>query len=157
MAKITEIILLQQPAQTALTIENQGDMNTFSRLIGEGFAKIDDYLKELGELPADIPFVEYPAYAEMTENSIRMTIGFYTAKALPAQGDIHSVTVPATKIVVCLHKGSYEELARLYNEMAEWIKEKGYEPTGSSVEHYYTGPEVPEAEQVTRIVMPLKG
>lgn len=156
MAKITEIMLLQQPEQKALTLQNQGDITTFSQLIGEGFLKIDAYLKELGELPADIPYVEYPAYEQMTDTNIGMVIGFYTSKALPEKGDIKSVIIPERKIVVCLHKGSYDELAVLYNEMAAWIKEKGYEPSGTSVEHYYTGPEVPEAEQVTRIVMPVK-
>lgn len=36
MAKITETMLLQQPAQSALVIENQGDIHSFSRMIGEG-------------------------------------------------------------------------------------------------------------------------
>lgn len=156
MAKITEIMLLEQAEQTALVIEKQGDMSTFSQLIGEGFLKIDTYLKKLGELPSDIPFVEYPAYEEMTEKNIGMVIGFYTNKSLPAIEGIQSIIVPGRKTVVCLHKGPYNELAKLYNEMAEWIKEKGYEPSGTSIEHYYTGPEVPEAKQVTRVVMPVK-
>jgi effector-binding domain-containing protein len=156
MAKITDIILLQQAEQTALIIENHGDIKTFSQLIGEGFLKINAYLTELGELPADIPFVEYPAYEQMDENNIRMVIGFYTAKPFPGKKEIQSITIPERKIVACLHKGNYNALASLYNEMAAWIKEKGYEPSGTSVEHYYTGPEVPRAEQVTRIVMPLK-
>lgn len=156
MAKITDIMLLKQTEQTALIIEKQGDMSTFGKLIGESFLKIDTYLKELKELPLDIPFVEYPAYEELTEKNIRMRIGFYTSKALPAKDTIQSITIPKRKVVVCLHKGSYSELAELYNEMAEWIKQKGFEPTGASIEHYYTGPEIPEPEQVTRVVMPLK-
>jgi len=156
MTKITEIMLLEQADQTALIIEKQGDMSTFSRLIGEGFLEIDAYLKESGMLPSDIPFVEYPAYEEMTERNIRMVIGFYIPKPLPPKGGIQSALIPGRKIVTCLHKGSYDELASFYNEMAEWIKEKGYSPTGTSIEHYYTGPEIPEPEQVTRIVMPVK-
>lgn len=156
MAKITEIMLLQQKEQTALIIENQADMQTFSNLIGEGFRKIGTYLSELGEVTTDIPFAEYPAYEEMTEDNIKMIIGFYTAKALPAMGEIKSITIPARKVVVCLHKGNYNELASLYNEMAAWISDKGYTPSGISIEHYYTGPEVPEAEQITRVVMPVK-
>lgn len=156
MAKITEIMLLEQPEQTALVIEKQGDMTTFSQLIGEGFKKIGAYMEEKNEVPSDIPFVEYPAYEEMTEKNIRMVIGFYTPKKIQGDDEINSITIPARKMVVCLHKGDYNELAQLYNEMATWIKEKGYEQTGASIEHYYTKPDVPEAEQVTRIVMPLK-
>lgn len=156
MAKLTEIMLLQQTEQTALIIEHQTDMQSFGPLIGKGFCKIGAYMDELGEVTTDIPFVIYPAYEEMTETNIKMKIGLYTSKALPAKEDMQSITIPARKVVVCLHKGTYEEMAALYNEMAAWIKEKGYEPSGTSIEHYYTGPEVPETEHITRVVMPLK-
>ena len=59
------------------------------------------------------------------------------------------------KIVSCLHRGTYKELAALYNEMMEWIKNNGYKPSGTSIEYYYSNPNVPEEEQVTRIEMPL--
>lgn len=156
MARITDIMLLAQPEQSVLMIENQGDVTTLSRLIGEGFLKIDAYLKELGELPVDIPFVEYPAYEEMSEKEIKMLTGFYTSKSLPGKGDIRSVVIPTRKVAVCLNRGSYNELAKLYEEMEEWIKEKGLEAVGASIEHYYTGPETPKDEQITRLVMPLK-
>jgi len=156
MTKITDIMLLQQAEQTALVIEDHGDMGTYGKMIGDGFSKINSYLKELKELPSDIHFVEYPAFEEMTEDNIRMVIGSYTAKALPAKGNIKSITIPSRKVVACLHKGSYSEMAVLYNEMTEWIKEKGFQSTGASIEHYYTSPDVPEPEQLTRIIMPLK-
>lgn len=156
MAKLTDIMLLQQPAQPALILEKRGTINNFSRLIGEGFQRIGSYMEELGELPTDIPSVEYPAYEEMTDDNIGLIITFYTLRSLPGKGDIRSVTIPARKMIACLHRGSYDALAHLYREMAEWIRRKGYEPTGTSIEHYYTGPETPEAEQITRIVMPLK-
>ncbi len=156
MAKVTDIMLLQQPEQTAIIVEKCADMNSLGQYIGEGFMRIGTYLKEMNELPSDIPFVEYPAYEEMTTDKIQMVIGFYTANPLPDKGDMRSIIIPSRKVVVCLHKGSYDELANLYNEMAAWIKIKGYEPTGTSVEHYYTGPEVPEKAHVTRVVMPLK-
>lgn len=50
---------------------------------------------------------------------------------------------------------TYKELAALYNEMMEWIKNNGYKPSGTSIEYYYSNPNVPEEEQVTRIEMPL--
>jgi len=156
MSKLTDIMLLQQPEQTALVIEKQGEIDTFSRLIGEGFMKIGAYMEELKEVTTDIPFVVYPAYEEMNEKNIGMIIGLYTAKSLPARDDIQSIVIPSRKIAVCLHKGTYDQLAELYQEMAKWINEKGYNPSGTSIEHYYTGPEVPETEHITRIVMPLK-
>jgi hypothetical protein len=37
----------------------------------------------------------------------------------------------------------------------EWIKTNSYKPSGTSIEYYYSNPNVPEEEQVTRIEMPL--
>lgn len=156
MAKLTDIMLLQQAEQQALVIKRQGEMSTFSQYIGEGFMEIGTYLKERGEEPSDIPFVEYPAYEQMTEKNITMVIGCYTSKAHPGKGNIQAITIPERKVVVCLHKGTYNELADLYNEMSDWIKGKGYQHMGISIEHYYTGPEVPETEHITRVVMPVK-
>ena len=41
MAKISEIMLLQQPEQPALAIEVQTDMKGMSQAIGENFVRID--------------------------------------------------------------------------------------------------------------------
>ena len=46
-------------------------------------------------------------------------------------------------------------MATLYNEMMEWIKTNGYKASGTSIEYYYTSPDIPEEEQVTRVEMPL--
>lgn len=157
MAKISEIMLLQQPEQPALIIETTvNGMDEMSNAIGSGFLKIGAYLEESGEITTDVPFVAYPCFEEMDETMIKMVIGFKLSKKLPDKGEIQSIQLPAQKIVSCLHRGTYNELADLYNEMTEWIKSKGYEASGTSVEYYYTGPEYPESEHVTRVEMPLK-
>lgn len=151
-----QMMLLQQPQQYALIIEAQTDMQGIPGVIGGGFMKIGKYIEKLGELPTDIPFVEYPVYGQQAESNIRMIVGFYTAKPLLGKDDIQSIVIPERKTVVYLYKGSYNDLTMVYNEMAAWIKRKGYEPTETSIEHYYTGPKVSESEQITKIVMPLK-
>ncbi|MCD7901252.1 MAG: GyrI-like domain-containing protein [Bacteroides sp.] len=155
MAKITEIMLFQQVEKAALTIKVKTDMKNFGPLIGEGFLKLGTYLEELGEVMTDIPFVEYIDYETMNEDVIRMSIGVYVRKPLPGKGEIQSEAIPERKFVGCLHRGNYNALAELYKEMIAWIKEKGYTPNRNCIEHYYTGPEVPEEEHVTRVIMPL--
>ena len=85
-----------------------------------------------------------------------MIIGLKSSGKLQGKGNIKSIIVPERKILYCLHRGNYNELAALYNEMMGWIKANGYQGTGTSIEYYYTGPDVPEEEQVTRVEMPLK-
>ena len=141
MAKISEIMLLQQPEQPALAIEVQTYMKGMSQAIGE--------------VTTDIPFVEYPDFESLTEDRIKMIIGLKSSKPLQGDEKIQSVILPARRIVVCLHRGNYNELAQLYNEMTEWIKTNGYKASGTSIEYYYSNPDVPEEEHVTRVEMPL--
>ena len=123
--------------------------------IGKNFVKIDSLFKEQGEVTTDIPYIEYPNFESLTEHNIKMIIGLKSSKELQGEGDIRSITIPERKIVSCLHRGTYSELAVLYNEMMEWIKTNGYKLSGTSIEYYYSNPNVPEEEQVTRIEMPL--
>ena len=126
MAKISEIMLLQQPEQPALAIEVQTNMKGMSQAIGENFVRIDSLFKKQGEVTTDIPFVEYPDFESLTEDRIEMIIGLKSSKPLQGDEKIQSVILPARRIVVCLHRGNYNELAQLYNEMTEWIKTNGY-------------------------------
>ena len=50
MGKISEIMLLKQPEQFALTVEVRTDMKGMSKAIGENFIKIDSLFKEQGEV-----------------------------------------------------------------------------------------------------------
>ncbi len=147
MAKISEIMLLQQPEQPALAIEVKTDMKGMSQAIGENFVRIDSLFKKQGEVTTDIPFVEYPDFESLTEDRIEMIIGLKSSKPLQGDEKIQSVILPARRIVVCLHRGNYNELAQLYNEMTEWIKTNGYKASGTSIEYYYSNPDVPEEER----------
>jgi effector-binding domain-containing protein len=44
----------------------------------------------------------------------------------------------------------------VYEEMQKWMGENGYVHAGPVYEHYYNGPEFPESELVTKIVMPVE-
>ncbi len=156
MARISEIMLMQRTEQPALVIETVTDINRISRVIEESFMKIDAYLEEQGELPADVPFVTYLNHENMNEKCIRMLLGFKLSKALPGKEEIKAVQMPAQKIVTCLYRGDYTGLEKLYGEISEWIKSKGYKESGISIEYYYTGPAFSENEQVTMIEIPLK-
>ena len=133
MGKVSEIMLLKQPKQSALAVEVHTDMNGMSEAIGKNFVKIDSLFKAQGEITTDIPYVEYPDFESLTEHNIKMIIGLKSSRELQGEGDIRSITIPERKIVSCLHRGTYSELAVLYNEMMEWIKNNGYKPSGTSI------------------------
>lgn len=97
MGKISEIMLLKQPEQSALAVEVQTDMNGMSEAIGKNFVKIDSLFKEQGEVTTDIPYVEYPNFESLTEHNIKMIIGLKSSKELQGEGDIRSITIPEKK------------------------------------------------------------
>ena len=96
----------------------------------------------------------YLNFESMSED-IHMVIGFKSAKVLCGKGNIRAITIPGRKIVSCLHKGNYTELASLYREMQEWIATKGYKSSGASIEYYYSKPGTSEEELVTKVEMPV--
>ena len=72
MAKISEIMLLQQPEQPALAIEVQTYMKGMSQAIGENFRKNRLFIQETGRSNHGYPpFVEYPDFESLTEDRIK--------------------------------------------------------------------------------------
>lgn len=82
-------------------------------------------------------------------------IGFPIAQPLPEQGDIKPCYIPASKRIFCMYRDPYGEMEPIYNEMFQWIADHGYTATGASYEYYYNGPEFPQSESLTMVVMPL--
>ena len=70
--------------------------------------KISSLFEEQDAATTDIPFVKYPDYENLTEENIRMVIGFKSAKLLQGKDDITPRGMPAQRT-----------LANLYNEISE--------------------------------------
>ena len=73
-----------------------------SQAIRESFMKISSLFEEQDAATTDIPFVKYPDYENLTEENIRMVIGFKSAKLLQRKDDITLRGIPARKVVSCL-------------------------------------------------------
>lgn len=153
MPRMSEITLLKVNEQPTLVIRTTTRVENLPFVIGDSYHRIAEYLKELGELCADVPFV---AYHNMDMQNLDVEIGFPVAKVLPEKGDIKPGVIPAGKLVFCMYRGAYGSMAPVYGEMAKWISESGHRPTGTCYEYYYNGPNVPDSELLTKIVMPLE-
>lgn len=152
--KMIKIELMEQKEQPVLSIRTRTTLEELPDLIGRSYYKIMDYLKELKEEAADAPFT---AYYNMDMQDLDVEMGFPVAKSLPGKGEILAGEIPGGKVVSSMHKGPYKEMEQPYTEMAKWISDNGYEPTGVAYEYYYNNPDdVPESELLTRIVMPVK-
>lgn len=152
MPRVSNIEILYKNEQPTLSIRTRTKVENLPMLIGESYGKMASYLKELGEFLSDVPYV---AYHNMDMQDLDVEIGFSVSKTLPGQGDVNAGFIPAGKAIFCMHRGPYSEVEPTYVEMAKWIEDNGYTPVGTAYEHYYNGPEFPESETLTRIVMPI--
>lgn len=153
MPKMSDIAMLYQREQPVLSIRTRTPVQGLPQLIGTSYSKMAAYLKELGEQLSDIPFV---AYHNMDMQDLDVEIGFPVVKKLPDKGDIKASSIPEGKVIFCMYRGAYHEIEPTYNEMLQYLKDNGLELRGASYEYYYNGPNFPEEDYLTKIIMPVK-
>ena len=151
MPRLTPITLLKRCVSSTLVVCTKTSVQNLPSLIGKCYGEIAAYLGEMGESPADIPFV---AYHDM--QNLDVEIGFPVSSDLPGKGDIIQSCIPEGLSVFSVYMGPYSQMETVYSEMAEWISKNGFIPTGTVYEHYYDSPDFPESQYLTKIVMPVK-
>ncbi|MFA7562053.1 MAG: GyrI-like domain-containing protein [Methanoculleus sp.] len=152
MPRVSSIDRYHRREQPTIAIRTATAVENLPALIGESYARMAEYLKELGELLSDTPYV---AYHNTDMQHLDVEIGFPVSKVLPGKGDIRPGSLPEGSVVACMYRGPYRDMAPVYTEMASRIEEDGLKPVGTVYEHYYNGPEYPESELLTMIVMPV--
>ncbi|TCO77378.1 GyrI-like domain-containing protein [Marinisporobacter balticus] len=146
--------LTDQSVQPVLSIRTRTAVGNLPNECGKAYGAIMQYLNEMGEKPADVPFI---AYYNMDMEDLDIELGFPISKPLAGKGEIKLSEIPAGKQVACMYKGPYKEMEPVYNAMMQWISENGYSPTGVAYEFYYNSPmDVPETELLTKVVFPIK-
>ena len=149
-----DIELVQQETQTVLFIRTRTTLADMPKVIGESYCKIAQYLEELGEQPAGMP---YAGYHNLDMQDMDLEMGFPVAKLLPGKGEIKPGEIPAGKYVTCMYKGPYAQMEQAYNQIFLWMQGENLKPTGVYYEYYFNSPdEVPESELLTKIAIPVK-
>jgi effector-binding domain-containing protein len=142
------------PARPALSIRTNTAMSELPQAIGKAYAAIAQYLGEMGEEPAGLPFA---AYFNMDIQNLDVEMGFPVSKQLPGKGNIQSGEIPGGKIATCVHTGPYSEMAPAYHALTQYVQDNGFETTGVAYEMYLNDPDsTPPPEVKTQIVFPLK-
>ena len=119
------------------------------------------YLGELGEQPAGMPFAAYhnvdmQNLDSMDMQNLDIEIGFPVVHRIAGKGEIHAGEFPGGKLASVMHIGPYDQVGPAYDALAQWAKDHGYESTGVAYEIYFSEPETPPQETRTEIVFPLK-
>ena len=152
MPKVSNIELIKLGKQPVLSVRTITNAANLPSVIGENFRKIADYLKEIGELMSDVPFV---AYHSLDPEDMDIEIGFPVSSPLSGRDDIKASFFQEGLAVFSMFRGSYGDMESLYNEMTEWMEENGYRFSGAFYEFYYNGIEFPESELLTKVLIPV--
>ncbi|MBI5300911.1 MAG: GyrI-like domain-containing protein [Chloroflexi bacterium] len=145
--------LKEQSAQPALSIRTHAAVQDLPQVLGKAYSAIMQYLGEVGEQPAGMPFA---AYYNMDMQNLDIEAGFPVARKIAGKGEIQASEFPGGKLASTVHIGPYEQMAPAYKALTQWIKANGYEATGVAYEVYFSEPETPPQEIKTEIVFPLK-
>jgi effector-binding domain-containing protein len=140
--------------QPVLTIRTVTAVENLPAFFGEAYGALMQYLGELGEQPTGMP---YAAYYNMDMKALDVEAGFPVARMLPGKEKIQSGKIDGGKYGITLHVGSYDSVGPAYEALADFVKQKGYEPTGIAYEYYLNDPsEDPNVKPETEIRFPLK-
>ena len=146
--------LTQKEAQPVLSIRSRSAVQGIPELMGRCFGAVAQYLGELGEAPAGMPFA---AFYNMDMNDMDVEIGFPVGRALPGRGEIQASEIPGGWQATLLYVGRYDAMVPAYEALGEFVKAEGHEATGVTYEFYLNDPSDLSPEQAQTLIMfPLK-
>ncbi len=146
--------IIEVREQPVLTIRTIAPVENLPAFFGEAYGSIMRYLEELGEQPVGMPFA---AYYNLDMKALDVEAGFPVARTLPEKEKIRSGKIAAGKFGITLHIGSYDSVGPAYEALTDFVKQKGFEPTGVAYEYYLNDPsEDPSIKPETEIRFPLK-
>jgi effector-binding domain-containing protein len=146
--------IVEQPAWTTLSVRTHSPVQELPKLLPDTYRRIGEYLAELGEKPAGVPFA---AYYNMDMTNLDVEAGVATTRKLSGKGDIQPSSLPAGKAAMCLYVGPYPDLPKGYDALKKWMDAQGLEALGPCYEIYVGNPdETPPDKLETQILFPIK-
>lgn len=154
--RVSDFIYFQQMEQHALCIRSVTTLKEMPSVICDSYGKIIGHLRELNEMICGIPYVCYKNYRQMTPERMEVVVGFPVAGALPGTQGIDALRISRRKVVFAMHRGDYDQLESLYNEMEQWLAFHELQPVGDAFEYYYNGTDsfAPD-EMLTKVLLPV--
>ena len=138
----------------ALMIRKITSIQNMPSVLGACYGGIIQYVQEIG---AKEPIESFVIYHNMDMSNLEIDIGFTVPDKLPDKGHIKMSSIRAGKYATALHEGPYDTLMQTYNELTEFVKEKGLEVEDWVYEVYLNNPmDNPDDPPRTMIYFPLK-
>ena len=137
----------------AVMIRKNTSIQDMPSILGACYEEIIQYVNEIG---AKEPIESFVIYYNMDMSNLEIDVGFTVSEKLPGRGHIIMSSIPKGKYAIALHEGPYDTLTDTYNELTEFVNEKGYEVDNWVYEVYLNNPmENPDEPPRTMIYFPL--
>jgi effector-binding domain-containing protein len=151
---IAECQIVELPLQQTLSARLRTPVEELPQNFGRIYGALFQYLEELGEPPAGMPFA---AYYNMDMKDMDVEIGVAVLKTLPSRGELQPGTIPAGRFVTTEFTGPYDALGAAYEALTAYAEAQGLEPSGVAYEYYLNDPnQEPHEEPRTRIAFPVR-
>jgi len=94
MSRITDIFLVDTVEQEAIAIHSKVSVAEIPAIIGEGFMKLEEYIKSKGIVSSDTPFLQIIG---IDPNAIEIAAGMEVPTTVHGNGKIEDFLIPAGK------------------------------------------------------------
>jgi effector-binding domain-containing protein len=143
-----------QTATPVLSMRVHVPVHALPDFLSKAFSSIFQYLAELGEIPAGVPFV---AYYNMDMQDLDVEAGYPVARPLAGRDEIQPGSLPEGPVAETIYTGPYVEMGSAYEELTSWVTANRHVASGVVYEFYLNDPAQVLPEQLqTRIVFLLK-